>query len=50
MSGQKHLCCGFLVKVKHTSGSCSLTNYLSGILDRQGLMVAAPVESENKES
>ena len=25
MSGQEHLCCGFLVKVKYMYGSCSLT-------------------------
>ena len=49
MSGQEHLFCGFFVQVKQTFGSCSLTiSYVSAVLDRQGVSVAATVDLRTK--
>ena len=49
VSEQEHLCCGFLADVKLMFGSCSLTIlFLSAIFDRQGLLVAAPVNLRTK--
>ena len=49
VSEQEHLFYGPLAKDKQMSGKCSQTNsYLSAILDRQGLPVAAPVDMRTK--
>ena len=51
VSEQEHLCCGFLVTVKKMFGCCYLTiSNLSAILDRQGLLFAAPVDLRTKKT
>ena len=51
MSEQEHLCCGSLVKVKIDVWEVFSDNsYLSAILDRQGLLVAAPVDHRTKKA
>ena len=48
LSAQEHLYCGILAKVKQMSGDLFSDNsYLSALLDRQGLLVAAPVDLHN---
>ena len=49
MSEQEHLCCGSLVKVKIGVWELFPDNsYLSAILDRQRLQVAAPIDLRTK--
>ena len=51
-SEQELLCCGSIVKIKQMFGSCSLTtnSFLSAILDRQGLLNAAPAKLRTKKA
>ena len=49
VSGLEHLCCGFSCEGEEMFWSCFLTIHtLSAMLDRQGLLVAAPVHLRSK--
>ena len=50
MSGQEHLCCGFLLKVKWMFGSCSVTilTWVLSLIDND-LLVADPVDPQNQQ-
>ena len=51
VSEQEHLCYGFLVRAKKTSGELFSDNsFSSAILDRQGFMFRAPVDLRTKEA
>ena len=49
MSEQEHLCCGSLVKVDVWE-LLSDNSHFSAILDRQGLLVAAPIDLRTKKA